>query len=95
MIFVYNNNRRELKNLTSSETYELTEYESDLLLSLVSNKFVSYKEIAIYMYKYYNLNLIRNIQAMKTRLLISTNYSLDIKTIRKKGYVLRDEILIE
>ena len=48
MIFVYNNNRRELKNLTSSETYELTEYESDLLLSLVSNKFVSYKEIAIY-----------------------------------------------
>lgn len=95
MTFIYNNNKREIYCIEINKTYELTDYERDLLLCLANNRFTSYREIGMYIYRYFDKNTTRNISSIKSRLIIHSGYSLDIRTIRSRGYILMDEILIE
>lgn len=95
MTFIYNNNKREIYCIEINRTYELTEHGRDLLLYLADNKFHSYKEIGMYIYGYFDKNITRNIRSIKSRLIMHSGYSLDIRTIRNRGYILIDEILIE
>ena len=95
MTFIFDTENRKVKNLNNRKTYKLTKFESDLLLCLANEKINTYKEIGMFMYEYYDKDLIRNIRSIKTNLLIKTKYKLDIYNITNEGYVLRDEILIK
>lgn len=75
--------------------FYLTKQDLTFLLALIDNKVKTIKEIAELCYGYYAPHMSRNISVMKTRILIKTNYLLDIKNIPGVGYLLNDEILIE
>lgn len=75
--------------------FYLTKQDLTFLLALMDNKAKTIKEIAELCYGYYAPYMSRNISVMKSRILIKTNYLLDIKNIHGVGYLLNNEILIE
>lgn len=75
--------------------FYLTKQDLTFLLALIDNKAKTIKEIAELCYGYYVPYMSRNISVMKSRILIKTNYLLDIKNIHGVGYLLNNEILIE
>ena len=75
--------------------FYLTKQDLTFLLALIDNKAKTIKEIAELCYGYYVPYMSRNISVMKSRILIKTNYLLDIKNIHGIGYLLNNEILIE
>lgn len=75
--------------------FYLTKQDLTFLLALIDNKAKTIKEIAKLCYGYYVPYMSRNISVMKSRILIKTNYLLDIKNIHGVGYLLNNEILIE
>lgn len=75
--------------------FYLTKQDLTFLLALIDNKAKTIKEIAELCYGYYTPYMSRNISVMKSRILIKTNYLLDIKNIHGVGYLLNNEILIE
>lgn len=75
--------------------FYLTKQDLTFLLALIDNKAKTIKEIAESCYGYYTPYMSRNISVMKSRILIKTNYLLDIKNIHGVGYLLNNEILIE
>lgn len=75
--------------------FYLTKQDLTFLLALIDNKAKTTKEIAELCYGYYAPYMSRNISVMKSRILIKTNYLLDIKNIHGIGYLLNNEILIE
>lgn len=81
-------------NIILNKIY-LTKQDLTFLLALIDNKAKTIKEIAELCYGYYAPYMSRNISVMKSRILIKTNYLLDIKNIHGIGYLLNNEILIE
>ena len=75
--------------------FYLTKQDLTFLLALIDNKAKTIKEIAELCYGYYAPYMSRNISVMKSRILIKTDYLLDIKNIHGVGYLLNNEILIE
>ena len=75
--------------------FYLTKQDLTFLLALIDNKAKTIKEIAELCYGYYVPYMSRNISVMKSRILIKTNYLLDIKNIHGVGYLLNNEILVE
>lgn len=75
--------------------FYLTKQDLTFLLALIDNKAKTIKEIAELCYGYYMPDMSKNIYVMKSRILIKTNYLLDIKNIHGIGYLLNNEILIE
>lgn len=75
--------------------FYLTKQDLTFLLALIDNKAKTIKEIAELCYGYYTPYMSRNISVMKSRILIKTDYLLDIKNIHGVGYLLNNEILIE
>lgn len=84
-----------VENKVILNRFYLTKQDLTFLLALIDNKAKTIKEIAELCYGYYVPYMSRNISVMKSRILIKTNYLLDIKNIHGVGYLLNNEILIE
>ena len=84
-----------VENKVILNRFYLTKQDLTFLLALADNKAKTIKEISKLCYGYYAPYMSRNISAMKSRILIKTNYLLDIKNIHGVGYLLNNEILIE
>lgn len=84
-----------IENNVILNKFYLTKQDLTFLLTLIDNKAKTIKEIAELCYGYYAPYMSRNISVMKLRILIKTNYLLDIKSIHGVGYLLNNEILIE
>lgn len=94
-MFIFKINIRQLTNTNNEDVYYLTDLETDLLSLLSNNCYHSYKDISNYIYKYCDKGTIKNISILKHRLEKRTDFNLKIITIRGRGYILEEKILIE
>ena len=94
MTLIYNTNRLTIReNKDNAEEIVLSEHQTKIIEVLCNNCACSWKELAEYVYGYYDKPARWSLQRIKCRLL--KKIKLNIKIIRKYGMILYDEILVE
>lgn len=94
-MFILNCNKRKLKNTDSNKSYKLSLNEIDLLLCLSNNNTCTFKDCCLFIYRYYDKSLLKNIRTIKSNLDIKTNFKLNIESRYGIGYIMKTEVYIE
>ena len=89
--FVYKVKNRELINLKTNVTYDLSSLENKLLLLLNINEAVDTDSIVKFLYGYKDKYTRNNLYLLKFRFIKKTN--INIKTVVNYGLLLKDKVI--
>ena len=91
-IFLYRVKNRELINLKTNISYDLTNLESKLLLALNIDELVRTEFLVKALYGFYDKYSLRSFYLVKHRFIKKTN--INIKKIINCGLILKDKVII-
>lgn len=91
-IFLYKIKNRELINLKTNITYNLSNLENKLLLALNIDELVKTEFLVKVLYGFYDKYSLRSFYLVKHRFIKKTN--INIKKIINYGFILKDKVII-